>query len=923
MRNRITGRACGLKAVVLTGLLSFALAGNVFADSIPETFATADSFAAEDTMDPALVDAEGDGETPPVIWGYCGDRSTGGKETAKYTLYDTDNDRVYETVRITGTGKTGYADEMQKVLADGSSKPLRELARYWWSENNYSYHIKDLYIDGVTIVGNFQSGGTGDVMRNAENIHIGPSVTTLTDSCFAKGKFQNITFSGNLKEISKGAFSECLSFEEIRIPDSVTTVGENAFSGCSNAKKVVFGKNVKTLGAGCFSNLPIESIDIPAGIAGIPDRMVAGCTALKQVTLHPGVTSMGKEVFSSCESLKQVVLPGTIKELGNVFYGATGIEEINIPAGVETITDGIAGDCTNLKKITLGEGPKGLSHVAVNCPRLTEITIPASLEKFNYSSIVKNCPKIKTVGPKKGYNLNYNWTDSIPAYAFGNCENIESFTLAGVRTTDSSICTRNKNIKEVMVAGDVSEIGKEAFLGCSNLERLTFASGSTLTAIQGSAFEDCENLKAVVLPDSITFLGSSVFDGCCNLASVNIPSHLTECEGYLFYNCPDLKTAGPAGDGNSYNITIPDLGIMPKNLFWHANYLQSIVFPKNTYELGYACCSHCDRLCSVAMPNTVITIGASAFSVCPNLKNIKIPPYVERIGDAAFSGCKKIKSLTFPDTLFEMGSNVVTYEQDIEIRGYDNSPSDMHERKYGKYISQGKMVKIYLSDSVCMKNLGCRYAHQNSAVGELPRPDHTIEGYEFLYWMDSKGKKYLPDTKVGEEDYIYLYAHWIRNGVKDREPGDPYPPNVGRTELIDDLNYKITAVNQDGTCTAICYNCANFNLKKAVVCDSFEIDGFTCKVTAIDKGAFQNRVNLKSVVIGANVEKIGKDAFSGCTKLSKIKILSTRMKKPGKNAFKNVAKKATATVPRDMYGTYKKYLKARGFKGKKRRFRKL
>lgn len=90
----------------------------------------------------------------------------------------------------------------------------------------------------------------------------------------------------------------------------------------------------------------------------------------------------------------------------------------------------------------------------------------------------------------------------------------------------------------------------------------------------------------------------------------------------------------------------------------------------------------------------------------------------------------------------------------------------------------------------------------------------------------------------------------------------------------------------------------------------------TCKVVGIADNAFKNNKNLKEVTIGSNIKSIGKNAFSGCSKLRTIIIKSTSITKIGKNAFKGVPKTTVIKVPKNKVKEYQKALKKAGFKGK-------
>lgn len=139
-------------------------------------------------------------------------------------------------------------------------------------------------------------------------------------------------------------------------------------------------------------------------------------------------------------------------------------------------------------------------------------------------------------------------------------------------------------------------------------------------------------------------------------------------------------------------------------------------------------------------------------------------------------------------------------------------------------------------------------------------------------------------------------------------------PTVGTKKTLSGGQYKIT--KSTVTEKEVIFVKPKSNSKKSLsIPATVTIDGYTYKVTAIADKAFKNNKKLKSVTIGKNVTKIGKKAFSGCKKLKKITIKSTVLKSVGKNAIKNIDKKATIKVPKKQLSKYKKLFKSKtGFK---------
>ena len=143
-------------------------------------------------------------------------------------------------------------------------------------------------------------------------------------------------------------------------------------------------------------------------------------------------------------------------------------------------------------------------------------------------------------------------------------------------------------------------------------------------------------------------------------------------------------------------------------------------------------------------------------------------------------------------------------------------------------------------------------------------------------------------------------------------PPEPEPvinklPDVGTIHKTATLEYKITA-SSEAEKTVVVQKSLKKNAKKIAVPAVVEIEGYEYKVTEIKAGAFKNS-KITQVAIGANVAKIGKQAFLGCKKLGKITITSKVLKSIGKKAFANIKKTAKITVPKNKFKKYKTYLK--------------
>lgn len=134
---------------------------------------------------------------------------------------------------------------------------------------------------------------------------------------------------------------------------------------------------------------------------------------------------------------------------------------------------------------------------------------------------------------------------------------------------------------------------------------------------------------------------------------------------------------------------------------------------------------------------------------------------------------------------------------------------------------------------------------------------------------------------------------------------------VGKNVTISNTKYKVTSVS--GT-KAVQFTGTKKNVKKVVIPSAVKVNGKKFKVTSIANNALKGNKKVTKLTIGANINKIGKNAFNGCKNLKSITIKSKKLtaKKTGKNAFKGINKKAVIKVPKAKTKAYKKIVKAKG-----------
>ena len=66
-----------------------------------------------------------------------------------------------------------------------------------------------------------------------------------------------------IRQVSNGAFCDCINLSDVSIPESVTEIGTKAFQSCSSLTDIKLPSNLTYLGNECFKCSGLQNIEIP------------------------------------------------------------------------------------------------------------------------------------------------------------------------------------------------------------------------------------------------------------------------------------------------------------------------------------------------------------------------------------------------------------------------------------------------------------------------------------------------------------------------------------------------------------------------------------------------------------------------------------------------------------------------------------
>ena len=126
--------------------------------------------------------------------------------------------------------------------------------------------------------------------------------------------------------------------------------------------------------------------------------------------------------------------------------------------------------------------------------------------------------------------------------------------------------------------------------------------------IADSAFDSCENIKSVYIPDTVHTIDSRAFIGCRNLQSITIPDSVQIIGRMAFYNCSGIT-----------NVKLPSgIKTIPDYCFGGCSGLTSLDIPRNVTNIKPYAFYYCTKLKRITVPNSVTSIGLDAFGYAVN-----------------------------------------------------------------------------------------------------------------------------------------------------------------------------------------------------------------------------------------------------------------------------------------------------------------
>ena len=175
----------------------------------------------------------------------------------------------------------------------------------------------------------------------------------------------------------------------------------------------------------------------------------------------------------------------------------------------------------------------------------------------------------------------------------------------GVTVIAAKTCNFFEELENLTLPSTLVTIEKFAFYCCRQLKTVDFTRCKHLKEIGENAFDHCEKLQNIVLPDSVTFIGQEAFASCKALRLVVLPASLEKLEDNVFRGCEKLE---------------------------------EVDFSLSTQlkRIGDKTFDYCKKLQNIVLPDSVTFIGQEAFASCKALRLVVLPASLEKLEDNVF-----------------------------------------------------------------------------------------------------------------------------------------------------------------------------------------------------------------------------------------------------------------------------------------------
>lgn len=362
--------------------------------------------------------------------------------------------------------------------------------------------------------------------------------------------------------------------------------------------------------------------------------------------------------------------------------------------------------------------------------------------------------------------------------------------------------------------------------------------------VNDGAFEYCNRMTSVTLPDGMFSIGDFAFNGCSSLNAVKFPNSLVTIGDNAFAGCRNLST--------------------------------------------------------IELPNTVVSIGNNAFSNCEKLTSISLGSNIEDISGETFNGMVSLESIIVSEdnpyytsidgNLYSKDGKILIKYATGKVEEVFNVPDSVEVIADYAFENAVNLKKINVSNNLYEISANAIYQCENLEYNVLDGISYF--GNEKNPYLILKSAENLTNTSVVLPDDVRIIS---AKAFKDLVDLKNVEIGKGLLSIGDEAFSGCINLEQVKVPLSL-KTIGNSAFNECLSLTSFDIPS---GVTKISNNTFYNCTSLQSISLSKNLKVIGNDAFYNCTSLEDI-TLPNALTEIGSNAFYNCTNIKEMNVPKNV-----------------------